>query len=285
MRILVTGAGGQLGQELQQIAKSHRDVQFFFYTKEQLDITDSSAIALVFKEVLPDYCINCAAYTLVDNAESERDLAFNINAEAVGYVARQCKSAGTKFIQISTDYVFDGTATEPYKEDAATNPLNIYGASKLEGERLAVKANGDTLIIRTSWVYSSYCANFVKTMLRLMPVKEEMGIVDDQYGCPTYAADLGQAILTIISSGKWIPGIYNYSNEESTTWYKFAVAIRQHCNFPCLLHPIATSQYPTPAKRPNYSVLDTGKIRETYGLAIRKWSDCLHECLDVLHCE
>jgi dTDP-4-dehydrorhamnose reductase len=227
----------------------------------------------------PAYLINCAAYTAVDRAEQEKDLAFQVNGEAVGVLAAICKENHTKFIHISTDYVFDGTATEPYKEDSPTNPQSVYGSSKLEGEKQAFEFNPDSIIIRTSWVYSEYGKNFVKTMVNLMKEKEEISVVNDQVGSPTYAADLAEIILQIVSSGKWIPGIYHFSNEGIISWFDFAVVIKELIGSHCKINPIPTYQYPTPAKRPAYSVLDTSKIRETFAVLLKNWKESVKACI------
>lgn len=202
-----------------------------------------------------------------------------INAEAAGVLATVCKEYHTKFIHLSTDYVFDGLGTTPYKENGITNPQNVYGASKLEGEKLAVQFDPRTVIIRTSWLYSTFGKNFVKTMLRLMAEKNEISIVNDQTGSPTYAADLARALLQVIASGKWKPGTYHYSNEGAITWFDFAVAIKEMTNSKCSIRPIPTAGYETPAKRPVYSVLDTSKITAVYGIQIKYWKDSLRECL------
>ncbi|MCW3074948.1 MAG: dTDP-4-dehydrorhamnose reductase [Flaviaesturariibacter sp.] len=284
MRVLVTGANGQLGQELQALQNSHTNIDFTFLSRTELDISDSDAVQKYFSELVPDYCINCAAYTAVDKAEGEEAAAYRINAAGTQHLALACKSFNTRFIHISTDYVFDGNGTTPYVEESPISPIGIYGASKREGERLAQEVNDDAVIIRTSWVFSSFGSNFVKTMLRLMPAKESLNVVNDQRGCPTYAADLASAILQIISEGKWTPGIFHFSNAKETTWFEFATAIKAHCQFTCTVDPITTDQYPTPAKRPAYSVLDTKKISATYGITIRDWQTSLADCLAKLKC-
>ncbi|GAA4326007.1 dTDP-4-dehydrorhamnose reductase [Flaviaesturariibacter amylovorans] len=284
MKILVTGAGGQLGQELQALAERFPTYQFSFHDRSTLDLGDPVRIASVIGAARADYCINAGAYTAVDKAESEPDAAFRVNADGVGALAAACADAGTRLLHLSTDYVFDGSANTPYREEDPTGPIGVYGASKRAGEELCLRVNPDAVIIRTAWVYSAFGHNFVKTMLRLMPQKESLSIVDDQQGCPTYAADLAAALLHIIGSGTWVPGIFHYSNDGPTTWYRFAAAVKAHCGFSCVLRPIATDQYPTPAARPAWSVLDTGKIRNTYGLNIRNWSGCLSECLALLRC-
>jgi len=281
-RILVTGSNGQLGKELKQLESRYPEFEFIFLSKEDLPIHHFELARNFFKGYHPQYLINCAAYTAVDRAETEKDLAFQVNGEAVGVLAAVCKEYRTKFFQISTDYVFDGTATMPYKEDAPTNPQSVYGASKLEGEKEAIHFNPDSIIIRTSWVYSEFGRNFVKTMIKLMNEKDQLYVVNDQIGSPTYAADLADAIMQIISSDKWIPGIYHFSNQGIISWFDFAVVIRDLIGSNCLVNPIPTTSYPTPAKRPLYSVLDKSKITGTYGIILKNWKESLRICLDRL---
>jgi dTDP-4-dehydrorhamnose reductase len=285
--ILVTGANGQVGNEFRTLSKLHPQYNFLFVTKDELSIDDVDSVKKYFDTHSIQYCVNCAAYTAVDKAETEREKAFLINATAVGDLAEVCKSYGTQFIHISTDYVFDGTATTPYLESNPVKPLGVYGASKLKGEQLALEKNPDTIIIRTSWVYSSFGNNFVKTMLRLMKERESIGVVNDQYGCPTYAADLANAIMQIIEKHRTSyivhrTSIYNYSNSGVINWQQFAVAIKELTNSKCIVNSIPSSQYPTPAKRPQYSVLDTTKIRETFAITIPAWKDSLIACLALL---
>lgn len=282
--ILVTGANGQLGNELKVIAPRYPGYHFIFITKEELAIEKFEAVKKYFEGHVIDYCINCAAYTAVDKAETEKENSFLINTEAVGNLAEVCKEFDVQLIHLSTDYVFDGTASEPYTETDKTSPVNLYGGSKLKGEELALQNNPSTIIIRTSWLYSSFKNNFVKTMLRLMKEKDSINVVNDQFGCPTYAADLAGVIMQIISSGKSKknPGIYNYTNEGTTNWYEFAVAIKKITGSNCMVNPIATAEYPTAAKRPAYSVLDTTKIKKVFGVSIPKWEDSLEKCLKLI---
>ena len=227
--------------------------------------------------------MNCAAYTAVDKAESEKEKAFNINADAVGNLASVCKAHATKLVHISTDYVFSGNGTSPYKEEDKIDPVNIYGASKLRGEELALNNNADTIIIRTSWVYSQFGNNFVKTMLRLMKEKESINVVADQFGSPTYAADLAHAIMKIIDHENIAAnGIFNYCNSGVISWYDFAMAVKNISNSTCAVIPIPTSQFPTPAKRPQYSVLDTAKIKSIFNVEIPAWELSLKKCLEDL---
>lgn len=281
-KILVTGSNGQLGKELKQLASSFPQFDFIFLSREDLPIHHFELVRNFFRGYHPAFLINCAAYTAVDKAELEKDLAFQVNAEAVGVLAAVCKEYHTSFIHISTDYVFDGIAVAPYKEDAPTNPQGVYGASKLEGEKQAMQFNPDTIIIRTSWVYSEFGKNFVKTMLKLMSEREEINVVNDQIGSPTYAADLANVIMKIIGEGKWKPGIYHYSNGGVISWFDFAVAIKQAAGLTCKINPIPTSQYPTPAKRPAWSVLDKTKIQQTFGVKPTDWKESLATCLSRL---
>ena len=282
--ILVTGSNGQLGNELRQLAPAFTDYVFLFATKDDLNIVDEAATERYFSAHSINFCINCAAYTAVDKAESETEQAFLMNVTAVAILATVCEKNNTQLIHISTDYVFDGTTDEPYKETDQTNPVSVYGKSKLQGEVLAIQNCPSTIIIRTAWLYSSFKNNFVKTMLRLMKEKESINVVSDQLGCPTYAADLAAAIMQIITSKQSNKnnGIYHYSNAGITNWYEFALTIKKLTGSNCIVNPIATSQYPTVAKRPAYSVLDTTKIKETFGVAIPGWEESLRKCLEKL---
>lgn len=277
--ILVIGANGQLGSELKKLSSAYSQYTFTFLTKDEFPLNDTERIKDYLKSNQFDFLINCAAYTAVDKAESEKELAWQINATAVGVLAAACRDNNIKFLHISTDYVFDGTAKDPYTVDDLTNPQTVYGASKLEGERLAMNENSDAIIIRTSWVYSSYGNNFVKTMLRLFQEKEEISVVNDQIGSPTYAADLAGLIMKMISLGQWYAGIYHFSNEGVISWYDFANAIKKISGSNCKISPISTSAYPTPAKRPAYSVLNKNKIQQLYGIQFRDWKESLADCL------
>jgi dTDP-4-dehydrorhamnose reductase len=278
-KILVTGANGQMGKELQQLAPSFPQYEFIFLSRADLPIHHFEMVRHFFEGYHPQYLINCAAYTAVDRAEEERDKAFQVNGEAVGVLAAICKAQHCQFIHMSTDYVFDGVATVPYTEKAPTNPQSVYGASKLLGEQEAMRFNTDSLIIRTSWVYSEFGKNFVKTMLKLLQEKEEVSVVNDQFGSPTYAADLAEAILKIIGSGKWEAGIYHYCNEGVISWFEFASAIKEMTANTCTIKPIPGSAYPTAAKRPAYSALDTSKIRVVYSVENKDWKESLASCL------
>jgi dTDP-4-dehydrorhamnose reductase len=291
LTILVTGSNGQLGKELQVLAPGFADYRFVFASKEDLNIADTASIQKYFSEHAIDFCINCAAYTAVDKAESEQESAFFINATSVAILASICKENNTQLIHISTDYVFDGSASNPYKETDKTNPVSFYGKSKLRGEEWAIQDAPSTIIIRSAWLYSSFGNNFVKTMLRLMKEKENLpadrhgiNVVSDQFGCPTYAADLAIAIMQIITSNhsKENPGIYHYTNAGITNWYEFALAIKKLTGSNCTVNPITTAEYPTAAKRPAYSVLDNAKIKDTFGLTIPDWEISLQKCLNLL---
>ncbi|MBP6025197.1 dTDP-4-dehydrorhamnose reductase [Ferruginibacter sp.] len=286
--ILITGANGQLGKELRVIAAAYTDYTFLFTDKEQLPIDNIEILRSYFSSQSINYCINCAAYTAVDKAETESETAFAINAAAVGNLAAVCKEFNAQLIHISTDYVFDGTGKQPYKETDTTNPVNVYGQSKLQGEQLALQNNPSTIIIRTSWVFSSFGNNFVKTMLRLMKERESINVVNDQYGCPTYAADLADAIMTIIKSkvknqkSKIEDQVFNYCNEGIINWYQFAVAIKVLTQSNCIVIPIPTTQYPTPAKRAAYTALDTTLIKNTFSITIPEWKESLRKCLGLM---
>ncbi len=284
--ILVTGANGQLGTEIRHLSSKYPKYNFLFTSKDELAIENLSALNNFFERQRINYCINCAAYTAVDKAETEKEKAFLINAEAAGFLASVCNEHHTKLIHVSTDYVYDGTSRQALKEQDAVAPLNVYGWSKLKGEQLVLQNNPSTLIIRTSWVYSIYGSNFVKTMLRLFNEKESLNVVNDQHGSPTYAADLAQIIMNLIEGTENninYNGIVNYSNSGVTTWYDFAVAIKEFENSSCKIFPVPTSQYPTPAKRPPYSVLDTSKIKEMLNTDIPFWKESLHKCLKAYH--
>jgi len=283
-KILVTGGNGQLGKELREFSSLHTGLDFVFLSREELPIHQFELVRNYFNTLKPAYCINCAAYTAVDKAESEKDLAFQINGEAVGVLAAVCREHNSKLIHISTDYVFNGEASYPYTENFPTDPINVYGASKLEGEKQAMELNPGSIIIRTSWLYSSLGKNFVKTMIQLMNEKDEVKVIKDQLGSPTNAADLAETIFNIIGYCHlqiydWSPGIYNYSNEGIISWYDFAKAIKEITASPCDIKPISTAQYPTPAKRPAYSVLDKTKIQKTFGIKLKKWKDSLRTCI------
>ena len=286
-KILVTGANGQVGEELQRLAKSTPGFEFIFTTREQLALDNPALISDFISNNKPDYFINCAAYTAVDKAESEKELVYKINAEAPKAIALACEANNIQLIHISTDYVFDGKGNSPYKEDDRTDPVNLYGDSKLEGEKNIIQNNPSAIIIRTAWVYSEYGKNFVKTMLRLLAEKDQVNVVSDQRGAPTYAADLAEAVMKIVSvletkdqPSQGYGGIYHFSNEGNISWYDFAVTIKELSGSSCIVTPIPTSQFPTPAKRPFYSVLDKTKIQNRFGIEIKDWKQSLATCID-----
>ncbi|GAB4109054.1 MAG: dTDP-4-dehydrorhamnose reductase [Thermoflexibacter sp.] len=282
MNILVTGAKGQLGCELKKLHHSSEKYHFIFADLEKLDITNEEVVRDFFRRNRISHCINCAAYTAVDKAEGEADKAELINAKAVRLLAEQCASQNATLIHISTDYVFDGRSYTPYTEVDMANPINIYGKTKLLGEQMALSKNPKTIVIRTSWLYSTFGNNFVKTMLRLAEAKPSISVVADQVGTPTYAEDLANTILQLISTSSAHFGIYHYSNEGVASWYDFAHAIFQIKKLNTNLIPIKTEAYPTPANRPAYSILDKSKIKQTFGLTIPHWRESLEKCLKSL---
>lgn len=276
--ILITGANGQLGSEFREIFGNYKDFNFIFTSRDELQIGDRNAVHKFFAENKIDFCVNCAAYTAVDKSETNREEAKLINADAVGFLAEECNKQRALFIQISTDYVFDGSGKSPYRTTDPVSPVNYYGQTKLLGEEIALLKSPDCIIIRTSWVYSSYGHNFVKTMIRLMSEKHEINVVNDQCGSPTNALDLAEAIMKIISSEKITPGIFHFSNSGIISWYEFAMEVKKLIGSDCKINAIGTSSYPTPAKRPQYSALDTSKISYNYGVEIKPWKESLSKC-------
>lgn len=284
-KILVTGANGQLGKELRALAESFPDNEFLFLSREDLPIHHFELVRNIFAAFKPDYCINCAAYTAVDKAESEKELAFIINGEAVGILAAVSAAMQCKFIHVSTDYVYDGEAEGAHKEDDKPKPVSVYGASKLKGEDEAFANNKDAVVIRTSWVYSVFGNNFVKTMVRLMKERAEIGVVNDQYGSPTSAADLARFIMHVIHHTTWHPGVYNFSNEGKITWFDFAEEIKRLMGSACKVNPIPTSSYPTPAKRPANSLMSKDKIKLVFGYLPVDWKLSLKTCMRQLEAQ
>lgn len=279
MVILVTGASGQLGQSIQFIASNYSDCQFIFASSTDLDITNQERVNHFFDTNTIDFCINTAAYTAVDKAESEIDKAESINVVGPRNLAIACQKNQVKLLHISTDFVFDGASSKPYLETDATNPLGIYGKTKLEGEQAVANAMNDYFIIRTSWVYSQFGNNFMKTMLRLASERDTLSIVSDQIGSPTNAVDLAKALLSIIQSNSSKYGIYNFSNEGIASWYDFATEIFRINKVVINVNPIPTEAFPTPAKRPKYSLLDKSKIKNAFGIDIKTWQESLLQTL------
>ncbi len=281
-KILVTGANGQLGQCLQKISSQFEEFEFIFTDSETLDITNKEEVNDFFWQNALDFCVNAAAYTAVDLAETEVEKAFLVNADGTENLAEACAENNAQFIHVSTDYVFDGENNLAYTEEDFTNPLGVYGASKLAGDELALEVNPCSVILRTSWVYSEFGKNFVKTMLNLFATKEELSIVADQFGQPTNANDLAEAIMKIIKSEKITPGIFNFSNLGRISWFDFAEKIAELSEAKIKLNAIETSQYPTPAKRPKNSVLDLDKISKTYAVQLKPWEESLEDCVQIL---
>jgi dTDP-4-dehydrorhamnose reductase len=283
MVVLVAGASGQLGQALQSIANQFTTIDFQFYASSELDITNLEQCKTIFNKNKPDFCINAAAYTAVDKAESEPEKAQLINVEGPRNLAQVCKEQDVILLHISTDFVFDGTATKPYTEEDIPNPTGVYGQTKLEGEKAIQAILEKYFIIRTSWVYSEFGANFMKTMLRLGGERDSLSLVNDQIGTPTNAVDLAKALLKIITAchAEFISashyGVYHFSNEGQCSWYDFAKKIFEINNITIDLQPIPTSAYPTPAKRPAYSVLDKSRIKKVFGMQVLDWEDRLKE--------
>ncbi|EJL70866.1 dTDP-4-dehydrorhamnose reductase [Chryseobacterium populi] len=282
-KIVVIGSNGQLGNCIRKIAPDFElDYEFIFTDSQTLDITNEDQVNTFFTNEKPDFCINASAYTAVDLAEKEKDKAFAVNADGVGYLARKCADFKTIFIHISTDYVFDGETNLCYSEDDFTNPIGVYGESKLKGEDLALEANAKTIILRTSWLYSEFNKNFVKTMLNLFSQKDELGIVSDQFGQPTNANDLAEAIMNIVENPEKTFGIFHFSNYPETTWFEFAKKIAELSGSSVKLNPLTTEQYPTPAKRPKRSTMCMDKIEEAYNIEPKYWENSLEECIKIL---
>jgi len=280
MVVLVTGASGQLGQSLQFIAKNYPQIDFHFYNSSELNITDLENCKTIFSKVKPGYCINAAAYTAVDKAENEPEKAYSVNVTGAENLAKVCKGFDAVLLHISTDFVFDGNAAKPYTEAAVPNPTGVYGQTKLDGEKAIQKLWEKHIIIRTSWVYSQFGNNFMKTMLRLGVERDSISVVNDQIGTPTNAVDLAEVLVKIILSDDRQPttdnfGIFHFSNEGQCSWYEFAKKIFDIHKIEIDLRPIPTSSYPTPAKRPGYSVLDKSKIKAVFGIKICDWENSL----------
>jgi dTDP-4-dehydrorhamnose reductase len=285
-KILITGANGQLGWELGQLAAAYPAFEFVLVDRSQLDLSFPETFEKIIQTIAPDCIVNTAAYTAVDKSETEKELSYTVNATAVQALASICKNLAIPFITYSTDYVFDGEATQPYTISTKVDPVNYYGSTKAAGEIMAMEANENTIIIRTSWVFSSHGNNFVKTMMRLMKERAQLNIVADQKGRPTYAKDLAIATMKMIEAmnvGKSIRGVYHYANQGETTWYDFAAKIKAIAGLSCDLQPIETKDFPTPAKRPAYSVLDTSNIEEALSLSIPHWEAALESCIKEIN--
>lgn len=281
-KILITGGNGQLGSELRLLSKTQTQFEWIFTDYQELDLCSLATLANEIAQINPQIIINCAAHTAVDKAESEYELSNVLNHQAVAIMAKWSFENNCQFIHISTDYVFDGNSAIALTEDAPTKPINVYGETKLAGEKACLKENPNAIIIRTSWVYSSFGNNFVKTMSRLMQERDSLNVVDDQIGSPTYAADLAQAIMTILTQDTWQAGIYNFSNEGEISWYEFALAIQEIGRFDCQINGIPSSAYPTPAKRPAFSLLDKSKIATTFGIVVPEYKESLRKCMELL---
>ena len=282
-KILIIGGNGQLGNCFRKLAPEYEDrFEFDFTDSQTLNIIDRDQVSDYFYDFKPDYCINASAYTAVDLAETESEKAFAVNAEGVGNLAEACAENKTIFIHISTDYVFDGETNISYSEDDFTNPQGVYGASKDTGADLAMDLQPKTIILRTPWLYSEFNKNFVKTMLHLFEVKEELGIVDDQFGQPTNANDLAQAVMNIVEKETKTYGIFHFSNYPETTWFNFAQKIADFSGSKIKLNPITTSEFPTTAKRPKRSTMSLDKIEEVYKIEPKYWQNSLEECIQIL---
>lgn len=282
-QIVVTGAGGQLGSEMRCLSAAHPDLEFDFTDSSRLDVTDRQAVLAYLDAHPADIIVNCAAYTAVDRAEDDEEACRRVNALAPAYLAEAAEVHGATLIHVSTDYVFDGRNFRPYVETDATCPATVYGRTKLEGERRVLEGCSRVMVVRTSWLYSSYGNNFVKTMLRLGRTRSELGVVFDQVGTPTYAADLACALVGSIRQGI-VPGLYHFSDEGVCSWYDLAKAVHRLAGITtCHVRPLHTDEYPTRACRPHYSVLDKTKIKQTYGIAIPHWEASLEACLKILN--
>ena len=280
--VLITGVNGQLGNEMRVLSEGHPEYIYFFTDVAELDICNEQAVLDFVRENDIQVIVNCAAYTAVDKAEEDVERCTKLNADAVGYLAKAAEANQAEFIQVSTDYVFDGTAHVPYKETDSTCPNSVYGSTKLAGEQNALTLCTRSMVIRTAWLYSTFGNNFVKTMIRLGKEREALGVIFDQVGTPTYARDLARAIYAAIRQGV-VPGVYHFSNEGVCSWYDFTKTIHRLAGITtCKVNPLHTEEYPTPAKRPHYSVLDKTKIKNTYHIEIPYWMDSLQSCIAEL---
>lgn len=282
MNILITGSNGQLGNEMRSLAVNHTEWHFFFTDVQELDITKEEDVLHFCKSKAIELIVNCAAYTAVDKAEDEVALAHKINAEAVGILGKAAATVGANIIHISTDYVFDGTACEPYNTNHPTAPKSIYGESKLKGEQLLLEQCPKAVIIRTSWLYSSYGNNFVKTITRLGQERDSLSVIFDQIGTPTYANDLAKAIIIIIKEKCATAGIFHFSNEGACSWYDFAHSILKLQDIACEIIPVESTEFPSKVARPKYSVLNKKAIKTAYNITIPHWEESLQQCLKLL---
>lgn len=280
--ILVTGANGQLGNEMRVISNGFAAHNFIFTDVAELDICDANAVGQFLDENKFDFILNCAAYTAVDKAEDDIETCFKINKDAVAVLAEASSKRKIKIIHISTDYVFDGSSYIPYTEEMSVCPSSVYGKSKQEGEDVLLKICPDSVIIRTSWLYSSFGNNFVKTMIKLGKERDGLNVIFDQIGTPTYAADLAEAMMKVVEADKFVPGIYHFSNEGVCSWYDFTITIHQMLDIDCKVLPIESKEYPVRTPRPHYSVLNKAKIKSVYGVDIPHWTNGLKRCLELL---
>lgn len=282
MKILITGANGQLGTELHEILEREFPGQTLYTDVQELDLTNAKPVDSYVANNEITHIVNCAAYTAVDRAEEEKMLCAAVNTDAVKNLAMAADANGAKIIHISTDYVFDGTNHRPYRESDKVNPISQYGTTKRKGETLLLALAPQAIIIRTAWLYSAHGNNFVKTMLRLADSQPEIKVVCDQIGTPTFARDLARAVVKVLQSHQWVPGIYHFTDEGAASWYDFAKAIFRIAGKDVKVTPIPTEDYPTPASRPSYSILDRTRIKATYGIEIPHWEEALADCLRQL---
>lgn len=280
--ILITGSHGQLGNEMQQAAKSFPAFNFIYTDVEDLDICDKAALNAFVKANKVNIIVNCAAYTAVDKAEDDVDLCYKINADAARNIGEVASENNLKVVHVSTDYVFDGTNYIPYTEDQPVSPATVYGKSKLAGELALMETCDQSVILRTSWLYSSFGNNFVKTMMKLGAERDSLNVIFDQIGTPTYAADLAYSILSLLSHATFVPGIYHFSDEGVCSWYDFTKTIHRIAGITCDVRPIETKDYPARTPRPHYSVLNKAKIKSTYGIIIPHWEESLEQCIEIL---
>lgn len=280
--ILITGSHGQLGNEMQQAARNYPAFNYLYTDVEDLDICDKGALNAFVKANRVNIIVNCAAYTAVDKAEDDVELCYKINADAVRNIGEVAKENGLKVVHVSTDYVFDGTNYMPYTEEQTVCPSSVYGKSKLAGEQALFESCDQAVILRTAWLYSSFGNNFVKTMMKLGSERDSLNVIFDQIGTPTYAADLADTILKLLSSETFFPGIYHFSDEGVCSWYDFTKSIHRIAGITCDVHPIETRDYPTRTPRPHYSVLNKAKIKSIYGISIPHWEESLEKCIEIL---